>query len=194
MQFLLLAALVSAIWAPPRSAMDFVFPSRDRHAVSPSNSLAVTYQDPGINSDGIHEYRLVVSDARGAALATLSFTRSVEGSWSPDGRRLILNNYIGSNLNDCLITRPNRRSPALVSITSLLRRRGNSSAPHARTITTIPEGPENSHFSLTCSRWIDNNTVEILIAGYVDAEPNFGHEFRYRLRFSPATETFRRIQ
>lgn len=173
-----------------RSAADFSFPSSIASSRSPVRHLVASYQDHGGNASHVHEYQFLITDASRRTLASFFFSRSIEGTWSSDGRDIFINNYIGSNLNDCLISDTSRGRFSLVGLTRLLMQRGIS---RGRTASHISENPDNSHFSLTCSRWLTNGGIEVSVQGYVDTVASFGREFSYRLRFSPETGTFRRL-
>lgn len=172
--------------------VDFTFPSSVGTARSTTGSLVVGYRDPGEDRDGVHEYEFRILDRVGRLLARVPFTRSVEGSWSPDGNNVAVNNYIGSNIADCLISKRSRSGLSLLSVTNLLS--GPVNSRRWTDVLRIPEGPENSHFYVTCVRWENRNSVEISVAGYTDTQADFGREFSYRLRFAPSSQSFERIR
>jgi len=171
----------------PPSAFDFSFPSADVRSAR-SLSLSVSYDGGSRLAGGVREYGFSLADHHGRKIGEFAFTRSVDGSWSPEGDGVFVNNYEGSNLVDCLIL-ARRGRPRLVSLIDLLRRRGAVTEQGIAALG-IPESPENSHFYLACERWLSNDTVEVSIRGYVDTVTDFGREFSYSYRVSTVEGIF----
>lgn len=171
--------------------VDFAFPASRSASHSPAGNYWAGYRDTHTTADGIHEYEFSITDRAGRTFGNFIFTRSVEGAWAPGGLDIFVNNFIGSNLADCLISRRSQSTLLLESMIGLLTRGG--AGRNAMSRLGITESPENSHYALTCSRWLDNETIEVAIQGYVDTEVDFGREFDYRLRYSLNTGNFERI-
>ena len=166
----------------------FSFPSETGASSSPSGALVASHVDPGPDQYGIHEYRLSISDRNGKPLETLAFTRSVAGSWAPRSDSLFINNYVGSNLTDCLVTLGDERRLELVSLTrQLLAQDGDTDN---RNKLGISYSPDNSHFYLVCNGWIDASTLDVALTGYEDAGRNIGPQFSYRFRYLVRDQSF----
>jgi len=120
------------------------------------------------------------------------FLRSVTGSWSPSGENFFVNDYIGSNVTDCLVSQIGADRLSLASLTEQLARQGRNAA--GGRLASIAESPDNSHFYLTCRRWISNDVIEISIRGYTDESQETIREFAHGLRYVRSSHSFETVQ
>lgn len=192
-RLVLLCALVGCTDADAqRPQWDFSFPSASSSSRSPAGALVVSYYDPGENQDGGHDYEFIVRGPSGRREAGFVFLRSVTGSWSPGGENFFVNDYIGSNVTDCRVSQTDVDMLSLVSLTELLASQRQNGAGDL--LASIAESPDNSHFYLTCSRWIANDTVEVSVRGYTDETRESIREFAYDLRYVRSSQRLERVQ
>ena len=154
------------------------FPGRVEVAPSPSSAFELTYTDPGANEDGIHVYTLKLVSRRNTYSKTLlTFTRSVDVSWSPEGAWFYVNNFIGSNVSDCVIGNAEDASFGTVSVTAAVF------DAHSRPagVPPPPETPANSHFNLSCKIWGSNKDLFFDLVGMTDAGGSFSYKYRIGL-------------
>jgi len=134
--------------------------------------MRVFYVDPGENQDGIHEYSLRLRYPGGHVDTLDTFTRSAEVSWSPSGERLFVNDFVGSNVAECLIITASREGTKIQSATRILSR------AH---IPEISEHLKGDHVYITCSNWLSSTQLHIEMQG--DKFPEgFEYHFTYDLR------------
>jgi hypothetical protein len=163
----------------------FKFPSKTTRSASASGTLVASYKDPGADEDGVHAYRFSISDSEGRELSGFTFLRSVEGAWYDSSDTLFVNNFIGSNLTDCLVLRGAPDQFKLESLTDLLINKKRS-GPMTDPVIKPPENPNNSHYYLKCDGWLDDHSLKLTLAGTTDA----GGDFRYSFVFDTRTEKF----
>jgi hypothetical protein len=152
------------------------FPGPVTSVKSPTSDARVFYADPGADAAGVHQYKLMLRDAKGHETLLDSFIRSVEVQWSPSGRQLFVNDYIGSNIADCLIVRAAEEPVRPVSLQDLVVK----SPGHP----TAPETPDQSHYAALCKNWVTDTRLAGSVSGHVDdghdAHP-FDHPLVYDL-------------
>lgn len=192
-RLILLCALVGCTNADAqRPQWDFSFPSAVSQSRSPGGTLVVSYYDSGESPDGGHDYEFSVRGLSGRREAGFVFLRSVNGSWSPGGENFFVNDYIGSNVTDCLVSQSDADRLSLVSLTELLASQ-RQNGPGDR-LASIAESPDNSHFYLTCRRWIGNDAIAVSVRGYTDETPESIREFAYNLRYVRSSRRLERVQ
>ncbi|HTJ65129.1 MAG TPA: hypothetical protein VL899_15105 [Alphaproteobacteria bacterium] len=152
------------------------FPGPVSSVKSPASAARVYYTDPGPDADGIHKYKLMFRDAKGHETLLDSFIRSVEIQWSPSGTQLFVNDYIGSNIADCLIVQATVEPLKPVSLQDLVvKSPGRPSAP---------ETPDQSHYAALCKRWVTDTRLAGSVSGHVDGGRDahaFDHPLVYDL-------------
>jgi hypothetical protein len=152
------------------------FPGPVTSVKSPNSDARVYYTDPGPDRQGVHQYKLMFRDPKGRETLIDSFIRSVEVEWSPSGRQLFVNDYIGSNIADCLIVRTSDEPLRPISLQDLVIK----SPGHP----TAPETPDQSHYAALCKRWVSDTRLAGSVSGHVDggddARP-FDHPLVYDL-------------
>lgn len=156
---------------------------------SPSGRFSASYTSDSRETDGGPTSRLLVRNLRGSVVAELSFDRSVGGHWSQSDS-LFVNNFIGSNLVDCLVMDVDKRQPALVSLLDVLQRARRPGTPAG----IVAESPDTAHFYLSCQRWMDENAVAVRISGYTDFELGSGQPFEYQLVYDVRSGGFTRAE
>lgn len=174
----LIAASAAILAADPTATLGaFSFPSAQSRSLSPSGSLLVKYTDPGPNADGIHEYDFTVASQGGRKIGGFTFTRMVQGAWSPSDA-LYVNNYIGSNMTDCLTTTASKYASHLSSVTKAIRkniRRGHATIQNK----SLKRALNSEHSYVTCSSWLGKNTVKISIKAIDDSGKNYSEEMDF---------------
>ena len=183
-RLILLCALIGCTTADvegPQAQRDFSFPSAVSESRSPAGTMVLSYHDPGENPDGAHGYEFIVRGRSGTRQGGFVFLRSVNGSWSPGGENFFVNDYTGSNVTDCLVPQSDMGRFSLVSLTQLLANQRRNGAQDR--LASIVESPDNSHFYLTCRRWIDNDVIEVSVRGYTDESRETVREFAYNFRY-----------
>lgn len=166
----LAAAAALAAEAPPVVE----FPGPRTSVQSPASSARVYYVDLGANESG-QNLSLRFDPGDGRPIVLKWFGRSVAAGWSPTGARFLVNDYIGSNLADCLIVRPAHGGVRGVSLLRIA----------ARSPGRPPETPANSHYALLCDRWLSDTVVEGSVGGHTDSRRS--HDFDYPFRYNAAT-------
>jgi hypothetical protein len=193
LRLILLCALIGCTDADAqRPRWDFSFPSASTSSRSPAGALVVSYYDPGENQDGGHDYEFIVRGPSGRREAGFVFLRSVTGSWAPSGEHFFVNDYIGSNVTDCLVSQTVADRLSLVSLTELLASQRQNGAGNQ--LASITESPDNSHFYLTCSRWIGSDAIKVSVRGYTDETRESIREFAYDLRYVRPSRRLERVQ
>ncbi|MDG5497871.1 hypothetical protein [Niveispirillum sp. BGYR6] len=152
---------------------------------SPNGKWLIRVIDPGQGEDGIHLYRLILTDRLGAELGSFDFMRSIDASWSKSGEELIINDYTGSNISDCLYSRKYGDKIYLSRISEDLNdvpffdENGNAFDVLGKIINT-------SHFYIKCESRFDQKIV-VSLSGRLDPNEEFDYKFSYDLvgrRFS----------
>jgi len=168
---ILLAAALSA-QAP------VTFPGPQTSVQSPTSRARVYYVDLGANENG-QNLSLRFDPGNGRPIILKWFGRSVDVGSTPSGARFFVNDYIGSNLADCLIIRPERTGVRGVSLMRLI----------ARSQGRPRETPDNSHYSVHCDGWVSDTVMAGMVGGHTD-ETN-SHDFEYAFRYDAASGRIR---
>src|SRR3954453_14084356 len=156
-------------------------PPAQRSVQSPPSPARVFYVEMGADSGG-QNLSLRCDPGRGRPVLLKRFDRSVDIGWSPLGTRFLVNDYIGSNLADCLVVRPAGGGVRGISLRRAIRR--SPGRPRA------PETPWDSHYYVHCYRWLSDTIIAGVVAGHTDepaSGPNHPHAFEHAFRFDAAT-------
>jgi hypothetical protein len=182
----LVAVLVAGFLASTRcglaataTPMDFTYPGSPARVNSPSGNLSVVVkkkEDKG--APGLR--MLILEDGSGKALAAYEFDRRVEGQWSSSGTRLFFNDYEGSDTVDCFIPVLSAGRWSFRSLTEILNH-SKSSGPVDVPGIKPPETPENSHYYLRCTRWVDADVIAVDLHGVTLAGGDFHYDFLFRV-------------
>ena len=164
-------ALLLAVAAAPL----VTFPGPQRSVQSPASPARVFYLDMGMDEGG-QNLSLRFDPGHGPPILLKRFDRSVDIGWSPSGRRFLVNDYIGSNIADCLIVRP---EGAGVRGLSLIR-------AIARSPGRPRETPANAHYYVHCNGWTSDTIVDGVVGGHTD-KAGGGYGFEHRFRYDSAT-------
>ena len=169
---------------------DFSFPSTVSPSRSPTGTVIVSFHDLGANTDGRGDYEFMFVEGLQSWRALLSKDR-LPAPGPVDGN-FFVNDYIGSNVSDCLVAQSRSGQFSLMSLTQLLASQGANSAPVGH--GSIFESPNNSHFYLTCLRWIGNDAIDVSVRGYTDETRESIREFAYSFRYSRRSGTLERVR
>ena len=161
----------------------FSFPGSSKQAPSVSGQFLATYKEIPAAQNDAFQYLFSIRDRSGNQLEQHTFTRSIEGAWSPHSERIYLNDFMGSTQIDCLVWR--QGDNRLSSLTEILLYDPNS-GPTEADGAKPPETPKNSRFELTCDGW----TAEDKILVSLDGSTWAGGQFKYKLLFDPKLEKF----
>lgn len=131
------------------------------------------YVDPGENADSLHLYSLRLAYPNGRVDILDTFWRSAEVSWSPSGEELFVNDFVGSNVAECLIITPSGKGTKIRSVTRILSR------AH---IPEVSEHLKGDHVYITCSNWVSPTQIHVEMHGDKFPEGFFEHHFTYDLR------------
>ena len=171
MKALIALPLLLAVSAAPHRA---TFPGLFGRVRSPSSSAEVFYcqhgEEPG-------DYKLKFMDSSGRIFFLEYFQRSVDVVWSPAGTRFFVTDYVGSNITDCIVARPQRGRVRGVTLTGIISR----TAGHP----TGAESPERAHYYVHCDRWLSDRLVEGEIDGHTDEARMY--DFHYPFLYDAAT-------
>lgn len=183
---LLLVCIALLITAEAQSRKDqatFSFPGETDRAPSTAGHLIATYKEIRTAPDSAKRYLLSIMDASGNRLVQYTFTRSIQGTWSPYSERIYLNDFMGSTQIDCFVW--SRADERLTSLTDVLLHDPNSGPIQGRGAKP-PETPENSRFELTCGEWMAKDKILVSLEGDTWA----GGQFRYKLVYDLQTKKF----
>jgi hypothetical protein len=168
------AAFLASAAASAATPPIVTFPGLQTSVRSPSSSARVFYQEMGADEGG-QNLSLRVNSGRGRPIQIKRFDRSVDIGWSPSGQHFLVNDYIGSNLADCLIVRPGRQGVRGISLMRVI----------ARSRGRPRETPDNSHYYVHCDGWASPTIIRGVVAGHTD-EPYSGplHPYAFEHAFS----------
>lgn len=153
------------------------FPGPTKTLSAPGSRAQLFYVDPGENKDGLHLYSLRLRYSSGRVDWLDVFERSVDVAWSPSGAHLFVNDYVGSNVSDCLAVSPSERGTRGVSLTGVLRRAGRPEVTRAL---------KGDHVYVTCAGWEAATKVRVEMRGDVFPE-TFAYAFVYDLKSGTLT-------
>jgi hypothetical protein len=136
-----------------------------------------------VDSDKEPHHTLLLKNAESGAVRTLcNYQRHVTVLWSPDGKKLVVNDYAGSDFSKVLIFSTEQDSPPEDVGAQLLHSLQGS--PDRKGLT------DNHHVYFAASSWEGDESVRLKVWGYGQADPKgFSHWYQYTLGGS-----FRRLQ
>lgn len=133
------------------------FPNEGKAAASPGGKFSVFSEE---NSTGKTNHVLILEDPTSKKKWSIyEFDRHVEVLWSPSGDKLIINDHGASNRSDCVIY--DVKNHETVSIWNIVK----SGANEKQVLS-------NHHAYISCSRWLTDDRVEVMLSAYGDANPD----------------------
>lgn len=156
----------------------FAYPGSPVSVKSPSGRAELTVNTLPPDKNGLGGRVLSLSVEAGRT-AQYRFDRRIDGQWSPSGQIIFLNDYQGSDVVDCLIPYRSDKEWTFESLTEILLK-NKYSGPVTTPGIKPPETTNNSHFYLTCTRWISEKLLEVRLRGITLA----GGEFLYNFKFN----------
>jgi hypothetical protein len=156
--------LALAAYLPVAHAAD----SLVRSWVSPDHK--VTLNSTKLGGEDELEYRLTLVRRGYEPVVVDEYLRDVDVLWSPDSRYVAVTDWIGSNVADCYVidtVRPEKK----ISVTEKLPK--------------LAENVGNSHFYVSCQRWVGSKTIVVEASGHTDYAPS--HEFAYHFTLDLVT-------
>jgi hypothetical protein len=182
---LVIASISHSGAAAEYSPLSFKFPGPTRSVSSDSHLLVARYEDPGLNEDGIHEYRFSITNSSGNELVKHIFTRYINGTWCKDRDELYMNDFVGSNFADCFVTRQVDAKMVLESLSHELIN-DPKSGPVGVPGIKPPETPHNSNYYLNCEQWVTPDILNVVLEGTTEA----GGDFKYKLQYNTEKRQF----
>ncbi len=139
------------------------FPGDSVTEVRSPSGVTVYYVDPGADADGIDERPIMLRYSTGRTEKIDTFTRNADVSWSPHGDYLVVTDWIGSNVADCLAVTPSPSGARKRSMTSVVVSRG------FRNISRDIRG--GLHVYVSCGRWVSPSRVQVEVEGNENCDP-----------------------
>jgi hypothetical protein len=116
-----------------------------------------TYEAIWSPASGAHAQRLYLKDVRtGRTHKLVEFDRGVDVLWSPDGRRLAITNWLGSNVSEVIVLRLGAR------------RRTNLADALYKSLGIQPEISGNDHIYFEALRWVGPKRLLFSVSGHGD--------------------------
>jgi len=157
------------------------FPGASRSVSSPDGSGARIFYRPQLDRYGGQAHPVFYADGRGHRIRVATVTRSMDVTWSSDGRRVFLQDSWGSNAADCYVLIRIAKSVSGVSLLKIVQRtRGHPIGN---------EKPSASHYYVHCDRWLSSTRIEGGVSGHTDSNP--AHDFDHRFVYDVATKQIR---
>lgn len=169
--FFAISWLASApVAAEPRLV---TFPGASRSISSPDGSGARIFYRPHMGRDGGQAHPVFYDDGHGHRVQVATVSRSMGVSWSPDGRRVFLQDNWGSNVADCYVLSRTATSTVGVSLFKIVQKTPRH--------PTGAERPSVAHYYVHCDRWQSASRLEGAVSGHTDTSPvrDFDHRFTY---------------
>jgi hypothetical protein len=136
------------------------FPGPQRELKSPDGRYSVENIDSGSEP---HHTLLLKKTETGTVRTLCNYNRSVSVLWSPDGKKLVVNDYLGSNLSESVIFFVDQTSSPLDIGAELLQ--SLKSSPDRRSLVG------NDHVYFAVSRWEGDEAVKLKVWGYGEVDP-----------------------
>jgi hypothetical protein len=134
------------------------FPGDGATEVRSQTGVTVYYVDPGADADGNDDRPIMLRYPNGRTEQIDTFGRHADVSWSPLGDRLVITNWIGSNVADCTVIRPSNSGARKQSFTSLITRE------HIRSVSR--DILDVDHVYVSCGRWVAPGRVQVEVSGH----------------------------
>ncbi len=142
------------------------FPGAQTELKSPDGRYSVV----NIDSDKEPHHSLMLKNIGNGSVAPLhQYGRHVSVLWSPDSKKLVVNDYTGSSSATSLIFFVDR-SATLDLQKELLKSLGES--PDKISLT------DNHHVYVVVSKWVDGQRVRLRVWGYGEVDPK-GFSWQY---------------
>lgn len=162
-------------------ADDTVFPGEVKELRAPAGGLVLSYNDPGTNEFGGHDYSLWLQYPDGRAEGIVDFTRQVRVAWSPSGTALAVTNMIGTDTADCYVIIPGTKTQK-ISLTDIVLA-GRFPVPAWAL-------QHSAHGAVTCDGWAAPDQLRFVLEGAGGDSPNgFRYSFTYDLTSATAKQT-----
>jgi hypothetical protein len=167
--FLLLALCSLVAFGSSKKPVEF--PGPQAKLQSPDGRYVVENVDS--DKEPHHTLRLK-SAATGTVRTLCSYQRHVTVLWSPDGKKLVVNDYAGSDFSRVLIFSADRESPLVNVGAELLQSLRDS--PDRRSLA------DNQHVYFAVSGWEGKESVKLKVWGYGQVDPKgFSRWYQYTL-------------
>lgn len=151
-----------------------VIPGSIRTIPSPDAAGGRIFYRPHALPDGSQASPVFYQDGEGKVQQVATLSRGMGIGWSPDGKRVFLQDNWASNVADCYVL--TRRVPGIrgLRLSNLIQRaRGHPTATEQR-----------GHYYVHCDRWISSEQIIGAVSGHTDTNPSngFNHKFTYNAR------------
>lgn len=166
---LLVAVLSGAVAASPKKLVEF--PGPQAQLQSPDRRYVLE----NLDSDKEPHHTLRLKNTETGAVRTLcNYPRHVTVLWSPDGKKLVVNDYAGSDFSKILIFSADQDSPPQDVGAQLLQSLKDS--PGRRSLA------DNHHVYFAVSSWEGNEAVKVKVWGHGEVDPKgFSRLYQYTL-------------
>jgi hypothetical protein len=166
--WLLLAIGSPGVFASAKKPVEF--PGPQTQLKSPDGRYVVE----NLDSDREPHHTLRVINIETGALRVLcNYQRHVSVLWSPDGKKLVVNDYAGSDFSKVLIFSADQSSPPADIGAQLLR---SLKDPDRTSIA------DNDHVYFAVLNWEGNEAVKLKVWGLGEVDPKgFSRWYRYTL-------------
>jgi hypothetical protein len=163
------AVLGGAVAASPKKLVEF--PGPQAQLQSPDRRYVLENLDS--DKEPHHTLRLKNSET-GAVRTLCNYPRHVSVLWSPDGKKLVVNDYAGSDFSKTLIFSADQDSPPQDVGAQLLESLKDS--PDRRSLA------DNHHVYFAVSSWEGNEAVKVKVWGHGEVDPKgFSRLYQYTL-------------
>lgn len=148
-------------------------PGQTGPILAPDGSGARISYRPHMTPDGAQASPVFYSDGHGYERQVATITRSMGVSWSPDGKRVFLQDNWGSNVSDCYVLNRSATGIAGLSLSKLIQKTPGH--------PTGAEQPDAAHYYVHCDSWQSPGRIAGSVRGHTDSEPvrEFDHPFVY---------------
>lgn len=167
--WLFIALLSGTVVASSKKLVEF--PGPQAQLQSPDGRYVVE----NVDSDKEPHHTLRLKNTETGAVRTLcNYPRHVTVLWSPDGKKLAVNDYAGSDFSKILIFSADQDSPAQDVGAELLQSLKDS--PDRRSLA------DNHHVYFAVSSWEGNDAVKLKVWGHGEVDPKgFSRLYQYTL-------------
>lgn len=147
------------------------FPGPTAQLQSPDGRYVVENLDS--DKDPHHTLRLKNAET-GAVRILCNYQRHVTVLWSPDGKKLVVNDYAGSDFSKILVFSADQDMPPEDVGAELLR--SLKDYPDRKSLA------DNHHVYFAVSSWEGNEAVKLKVRGYGEVDPKgFARRYQYTL-------------
>jgi hypothetical protein len=133
------------------------FPNEGKAVVSPNGRYSIYSIE---NQSGQTNHVLMLEDTvLKKKWLVYKYDRHIDVLWSPQGDKLIINDHALSNQSDCVLYDVNKGKA--VSVWKIIERIKNE-----KTVLS------NHHAYISCSQWLTDDRVEVVLSAYGDLNPD----------------------